>query len=590
MNEKDLLKNRVKKKLEEGILRYFDKEKIDTKLEDCRIRIEYSRDEKFGDYSTPFALENKSILSRNPKEIAEGVILYLREESIFEKVDFTFPGFINFRIQKDYLIEYISNMPISPNALFPKVESPKKILFEFVSANPTGPLNIVSARAAAMGDSICSLLERVGNTVSREFYVNDYGNQVFLLGVSCLARIRETLGEPIQIEADDSEKSIEELFNGNFIPKEGYRGDYIKNLAEKFLNNPDKKKQILDHLVGKKYKEISEFLSLWCVEENLSGQKKDLESFGIHFDKFFSEKSLHDSGEVEKTRILLEKSGDVFTEDGKLFFRSTKFLDDKDRVIVREDGRPTYLLADIAYHTNKMQRGFDVMINIWGPDHHGYIARLKGAMKSLGYADESFQILIAQQVNLLSKGEKVKMSKRLGSFQTMSELLEYLGTNSKDVGRYFFEMRSLDVPLDFDLDLAKDESEKNPVFYLQYAHARICSIFREVGEDFDLQALKELEMTSERERLLFWCARFPEEVLDSANSFEPHRLANYLQNLSKVFTKFYSAKENRLKNSEGRVRHALSFLCRTTAVCLREGLKILGVSAPEKMSRNSDNE
>lgn len=580
-----MLKNLVREKLQKAVAGYLSNEKSAVRVEDCKIRIEYSRVEKFGDYSSPFAMENKSLLLKNPKEIAEGVIPLLKEDLLFERADFTPPGFVNFRINKDYLIDYLSAMLESPNALFPKTDSPKKIVFEFVSANPTGPLNIVSARAAAMGDSICSLLEKIGNEVHREFYVNDYGNQVLLLGVSCLVRIREIMGEPVQVEADDSELTMEALFAGNFIPKEGYRGEYVKDLATKILSDPEKKALVDTALSKKDYKVISESLSSWCVEANLSEQKNDLEKFGVFFDKYFSEKVLHDSGEVENARKLLEKAGDVFVEEGKLFFRSTKFADDKDRVIVREDGRPTYLLADIAYHVNKMQRGFDSMINIWGPDHHGYIARLKGAMKSLGFPDEAFQILIAQQVNLLAGGEKVKMSKRLGSFQTMSDLLNYLGEHSRDVGRYFFTMRSLDVPLDFDLDLAKDESEKNPVFYLQYAHARICSIFREVGEAMDLRELKKLTMTTERERLLFWCARFPEEVLDAAKSHEPHRLANYLQNLSKAFTKFYSAKENRLKGSDESVRHALSYLCKATAVCLKEGLLILGINAPEKMNR-----
>jgi arginyl-tRNA synthetase len=323
------------------------------------------------------------------------------------------------------------------------------------------------------------------------------------------------------------------------------------------------------------------------VERNLQTQKEDLISFGVNFDKFYSEKSLHESNSVLTVMDNLKKSGDIKEEDGKQVFTSTKYGDDKDRVVVRDDGRPTYLLADIAYHKTKIDRGFDQIINIWGPDHHGYIARLRGAMISLGFSESRFKVLISQQVNLISKGEKQKMSKRLGQFQTMKDLLEFLGESAKDVGRYFFIMRSLESPLDFDLDLAKEESDKNPVFYIQYAHARIHSIFRETGKEFSFENLKSLSLTEERRGLLFWVARFPEEVLDAGKNREPHRVANYLQNLSKAFTRFYGAKDNKLKDCDEKTRHGLAFICKSASITIKEGLDILGISSPEKMERSA---
>ncbi|EMO74814.1 arginine--tRNA ligase-like protein [Leptospira kirschneri str. 200801925] len=312
-----------------------------------------------------------------------------------------------------------------------------------------------------------------------------------------------------------------------------------------------------------------------------------MDAFGVEFDRYFSERTLHEANKVLAVMKDLEKSGKIFQEDGKKVFRSTEYGDDKDRVVVRDDGRPTYLLADIAYHKDKIERGYNKIYDIWGPDHHGYIARLSGAIQSLGYKKENFKVIISQQVNLLESGQKLKMSKRAGSFQTMSDLIGFLGKHGKDVGRYFFVMRSLDAPLDFDLDLAKDESDKNPVFYLQYAHARICSIFKEVGNETSKEAAAILEMSEERKRLLFWIAKFPEEIFDSANVMEPHRITNYLQNFAKAFTSFYLAKDNRLKDAPEEIRLGLARICLAAKNVLAEGLKLIGVSAPERMEKEN---
>ena len=585
MKENETLKNLVLNELESVVSKFTPPDLL-SKVK-VRVRVEYSRNEKFGDYSTPFLLENKDLLG-DAKENSERFLELFKNVKLFSKVDFTPPGFINFRIEDSHLLNYIHSFIEANNNLFAQVDEKEKIIFEFVSANPTGPLNIVSARAAATGDTICNLLTTLGHTVHREFYVNDYGNQVFLLGVSCLSRLREHLtGVSLSFQEEGDTSSLETLLEKNILPGEGYRGEYIKEIAIQIYSDTNKKSIIDELLKSKNYQSLAEKFAVWAVERNLQTQKEDLISFGVNFDKFYSEKSLHESNSVLTVMDNLKKSGDIKEEDGKQVFTSTKYGDDKDRVVVRDDGRPTYLLADIAYHKTKIDRGFNQIINIWGPDHHGYIARLRGAMISLGFSESRFKVLISQQVNLISKGEKQKMSKRLGQFQTMKDLLEFLGESAKDVGRYFFIMRSLESPLDFDLDLAKEESDKNPVFYIQYAHARIHSIFRETGKEFSFENLKSLSLTEERRGLLFWVARFPEEVLDAGKNKEPHRVANYLQNLSKAFTRFYGAKDNKLKDCDEKTRLGLAFICKSASITIKEGLDILGISSPEKMERSA---
>ncbi|AOP33742.1 arginine--tRNA ligase [Leptospira tipperaryensis] len=586
MKETETLKQIVLKVLEEGV-KEITSAFPDLDQSSLKIKIEYSRDEKFGDYSTSFALENSKLLKKNPVQVSQDLVAALQKRTdLFETVDFTPPGFVNFRILPSFLLKFIESSILSGN-YYPKVSNPLKINLEFVSANPTGPLNIVSARAAAMGDAMASLLKAIGHKVDKEFYINDFGNQVFLLGVSTLVRIRELKGESSSIQEAEDTTPIETILEKNILPSEGYRGEYIKDIASSLLKDATKSPQIESLLKEKKYRELAELCSVWTVEDNLVWQRKDLDAFGVEFDNYFSEKTLHDADKVLTVMKDLEKSGKIFEEDGKKVFRSTEYGDDKDRVVVRDDGRPTYLLADIAYHKNKIERGYDRIIDIWGPDHHGYIARLSGAIQSLNYPKENFKVIIAQQVNLLESGQKVKMSKRAGSFQTMSDLIGFLGKHGKDVGRYFFVMRSLDAPLDFDLDLAKDESDKNPVFYLQYAHARICSIFREVGNETSAEEASKLEMSEERKRLLFWIARYPEEILDSANAMEPHRVTNYLQSFAKAFTIFYLGRNNRLKDATPEVRLGLARICLASRDILFQGLSLIGVSAPERMDKES---
>lgn len=586
MQVNDLIKEKVLSELKESILEFLIGNEV--KIDDCRVRIEYSRDEKFGNYSSPFAMENKNLFGKAPLEIAKSLTDFLERRnqvnSFFSEITCTAPGFINFRVSQPHLLSFVNKFILS-NDPFVKLHKTKKINLEFVSANPTGPLNIVSARACAYGDSLAKLLLTLGHSLDREFYVNDYGNQVNLLGVACILRTKEVLGESISFQEEEDGRSIYELIEANILPKESYRGEYILDIVRSISTQATIWKEILTLIENKSWDDLISLFSLKAIESNLNGQKKDLQDFGVKFDRFFSERTLHESGAVMNSIENLIKTGDIFEEDGKKIFQSTKYGDDKDRVVIRDDGRPTYLLADIAYHINKMERGYDEIIDIWGPDHHGYIARLAGAMQSLGYGNDKFKVIICQQVNLIEDGKKVKMSKRLGNFQRMTDLIHYLGKSAKDVGRYFFTTRTAEAPLDFDLDLAKDESDKNPVFYLQYAHARISSIFREVGSEYSNQFNKDFEWTDDRLTLLFWVARFSEEVYDAALNREPHRIATYLQSLAKHFTKFYGNKLNRLKDCDETTRQNLAYLCKVTQITLQQGLGILGIDAPDRMDK-----
>lgn len=524
------------------------------------IKIEYPKEESFGDYASSFALESARILKKSPIIIGNILKNYIEQSDLIEKVEVVKPGFINIFLSKSFLYDTLKSIQKSGNTYGQNLkEHPEKINLEFVSANPTGPLVVVSARAAAVGDTLANLLEAAGDKVDREYYINDHGNQVYLFGKSVLARYLELGGKTVE------------------FPEDGYQGEYIKEIAGYCKDNFEK-----DILKIKDEGSLIEYLADKAVEYNVSRQKTDMEKFRVNYKTWFSEKKLHTDGEVENTLKLLESKDVIYNEDGKKVFRSTGFGDDKDRVVVREDGRPTYLLADIAYHKNKFERGYDRLIDIWGPDHHGYIARLKGAMKAIGYDDSRLNILTSQQVNLISDGETLKMSKRLGKFSTMSDLIADIGT---DVARYFFVMRSLESHLDFDLNLAKKESSENPVFYLQYAHARICAIFRE-AEKRGIKYLPDKAKADHFDNpeiisLLKIMARFPEDISDAARNFEPHRIANFLLKLAQRYHKFYT--EHRVLSDDGEMTNTYLSLCEGVKIILKNGLNLLAVNAPEKM-------
>ncbi|MBN1535001.1 MAG: arginine--tRNA ligase [Spirochaetes bacterium] len=528
--------------------------------DDPYVKVEYPKDQKFGDYATPFALELARSARKSPLEIGGILKEYMDGTDILGRIDVVKPGYINMFLSLDHLWKNLHQIVQERDAYGRNVkENPRRINVEFISANPTGPLNIVSARAAAIGDSIANILEANGDTVEREFYVNDFGNQVTLLGKSVLARCRELDG-------------IDYPF-----PEEGYHGEYVIEIARHI------KETCSDEIAAIDDEEmLISFLAEKAVQYNVSGQREDLDGFRVHFTRWFNERALHEGGDVDATYRYLDEKGYLYDQEGKKVFRSTDFGDDKDRVVVREDGRPTYLLADIAYHRNKIERGYDYIIDIWGPDHHGYIARLAGAMVALGMKKEDFRVLIAQQVNLLMEGQTVKMSKRLGNFSTMRELIEEIGV---DVSRYFFVMRSLDSHLDFDLALAKKESSENPVFYLQYAHARICSLFREAekrGIAYDPGgSVREYLDNPEAVILMKLMLKFPEEIEDAAEAFEPHRLTTYLLRLAQSFHRFYT--EHRVLSDNVDSNNSCLLLADATRIVMKNGLALIGVMAPERM-------
>jgi arginyl-tRNA synthetase len=523
-------------------------------------KVEYPRERKFGDYSTPFALESAKLVRKSPMEIGGTLARYIETDPKIGRVDVVKPGFINIYLSDLFLFDNLREI-VRQGEQYGKEEKkkPRRVNLEFVSANPTGPLNVVSARAAAVGDTVANLLEFTGDDVDREFYVNDYGNQVDLLGRSILARIREHKGEEAK------------------FPEDGYHGEYIKDIAMR-----------IDDQHGEEIRNSSDeaalidFLARKAIEINLESQKRDLESFNVRFKTWFSERNLHKNGEVLGALDLMKRHSAVYMDGGKTMFRSTDYNDDKDRVLVRDDGRPTYFLADIAYHNDKIRRGYDLIVDIWGPDHHGHIARLAGAMKALGCGEEKLIILISQQVNLMMDGETVKMSKRLGQFSTMRDLIDEIGT---DVARYFFVMRSLESHLDFDLTLAKKESSENPVFYLQYAHARICSLFREAekrGMAYEPgKAAGRYFENEESQVLMTHLAKFPEEVADAAEKFEPHRITTFLMKVAQAFHKFYT--EHRILTDDSDMSISYLLLCDAVRVVMSNGLRLLGVSAPEQM-------
>lgn len=554
-----------------------------TLPENFQPRIDYTPDLKFGHYATPAAMELAKVLKQNPRAIAEKLISHI-DAARFEKIEIAGAGFINFTLSNATIAESLAFTSVADWLESVKNETvPDKIIFEYVSANPTGPMNIVSARAASVGDSITRVLRAAGHEVHREYYVNDYGNQVELLGLSFAYRYLQIFA-PVE------------------LPENCYQGEYIISYLEKLIAEGVMPVDLL--LDAGKAAQLNKedwlsraakFFSPLGIRSILADQQADLRNFRTEFDAFFSEATLHEKGAVLAVGAKLKEKGKVRVDEGAQVFVSTEYGDDKDRVIVRSDGRPTYLLADIAYHADKISRGYKSIIDIWGPDHHGYIARLSGALKALGFgekAGESFKVIIAQQVNLLENGEPVVMSKRLGKFQTMRDLIEKIPV---DVCRYFFVTRALSTHLDFDLTLALDQSKKNPVYYVQYANARIHSIFREAGFSSEKPSLKDsvalLTASPERTALFFYLLRFPELVHDIARNSEIQRLPEYLYQLATLFTSFYHGKNNRIKDLLATSRaeaDALLNLCLLATQVLEQGLSLLGITAPREMHRDED--
>jgi arginyl-tRNA synthetase len=525
------------------------------------IIMEVPKDKAHGDLATNLAMQLTKIAKRNPRQIAEQIVEKLdKSRAWIESAEIAGPGFINFRLDKSFLHPVIGDV-LTQKEHYGKVPvgQGQKIQVEFVSANPTGSLHLGHARGAAVGDALCNLLEYAGYDVTREYYINDAGNQVLNLAKSIEARYLQALGR-------DAE-----------MPEDGYYGEDIIGFARELAEAEG------DRLLALPDEERLAFFRSYGLQRELDKLKRDLERFGVKFDNWFSETSLYETGKVTAALEALRAKGHVYEQDGAVWLSTTGFGDDKDRVLVKNDGTFTYLTPDIAYHMDKYARGYDKMINIWGADHHGYIPRVKAAMAALGNDPDKLVVLIAQMVSLFQNGEKVKMSKRTGKAVTMEDLMDEVGV---DAIRYFFTMRSMDSHLDFDMDLAVSTSNENPVYYVQYAHARICSIFRQADEQgiallpWEKAPLHRLNAESEYD-LLRKMGELPSVIADAARNYAPHTIIRYVYELAAMFHSYYRAE--RVITEDAEQSQARLQLLAALRIVLANCLSIVGVSAPERM-------
>lgn len=523
------------------------------------VLLEVPPQKEFGDFATNFAMQSARSLKCNPRMIAQAVTDNL-ECAYIEKTEIAGPGFINFYLKQDWMYDMLANI-IAAGENYGNLQNDCKeeIQLEYVSANPTGPLHVGHGRGAAVGSALANLMKAAGYDITREYYINDAGNQINNLAASVNARYLEELGQQVE------------------FPENGYHGYDIVETAKRIVRIYGDKFLHMDEA-----ERLQQFRTI-ALKEKLAALKEDLEAFNVHFDVWFSEQSLHDADAITKACELLKERGYVYEKDGALWLKATEHGDDKDRVVIRDNGIPTYFAADIAYHQNKFARGFDRVINLWGADHHGYIARMKAAVGALGYKPEQLEVLILQMVSLYRNGELVKMSKRTGQSVTLNELIEEVGT---DAARFFFVMRSIDSQLDFDLTLAAEKSNENPVYYIQYAHARICSIMRQLKEaGITPVAAEELKLSVLTEacelELIKKLGEYPELIAAAAKERAVHRVAHYVHELAGLFHSFYN--QCRILGVDSDVQQARIALVKAVGHVIRHALGILGVSAPERM-------
>lgn len=523
--------------------------------------LEVPRDKAHGDLATNAAMQLTKLAKKNPRQIAEAILAHLdKEAASIESADIAGPGFINFRLDKRFLHEIVpAVLAAGSDYGRASVGSGQRVQVEFVSANPTGSLHLGHARGAAVGDALCNLLDYAGYEVTREYYINDAGKQIENLAYSIEARYRQELGEAAE------------------LPEDGYHGEDIIGFARQLREEQG------DELMALPQEERFALLRSFGLARELDKIRRDLGRFRVPFDVWFHETSLYQNGQIDEVLAKLRASGHVYEEEGATWLETISLGDDKNRVLVKNDGSYTYLTPDIAYHRDKYERGFDKIINIWGADHHGYIPRVKAAMAALGYDPDKLIVLIAQMVSLFQDGEKVKMSKRTGKAVTMEDLMEEVGV---DAVRYFFTMRSMDSHLDFDMDLAVSTSNENPVFYVQYAHARVCSVFRQAEEQgIATDGLAEADLsqlTSEAEYdLLRKLGELPQEVAESADNFAPHRLVRYVYELASLFHSYYRAE--RFITEDGQQTTARLALLAAVRTTIANVLRLIGVHAPERM-------
>lgn len=525
------------------------------------VSIEEPKADAHGDLSTNFAMVAASIQKMPPRKIAEAVIANLQDRGrLLEKTEIAGPGFINFFVRPTAWHPVLQEIHQAGGRYGASTFGrERKVQVEFVSANPTGPLHVGHGRGAAVGDSVGNILAFCGFQVEKEYYINDSGRQIRTLGKSVFLRYLELHGRELD------------------FPDDCYQGDYIRELAQRIQNERG------DQLLLQPEEEAIGYCARLAAGEILEGIRNDLNGFGVTFDVWFSEQSLYDTGTIDKVIKDFQQRGSVYEQDGALWFATSAFGDEKDRVVVRNNGLTTYFASDIAYHQDKYARGFDRVIDVWGADHHGYIARVTAAVEASGYRRDQFHVILVQLVNLLRGGEPVAMSTRAGEFVTLRDVVEEVGT---DAARFIFLSRHYESPLDFDLELAKQKSNDNPVYYVQYVHARICSMIRKAagsgisGIQYEEAAVARLTEPEEIQ-LIKDLSRFPETVRSSAENLEPHRITFFLMNLASAFHTYYN--KHRVLTDDPVLSCGRLYLVEAVRKVIANGLTLLGVSAPEKM-------
>ncbi|MGA1867197.1 MAG: arginine--tRNA ligase [bacterium] len=516
--------------------------------------LDIPKNEKFGDYSSTLPLILSKFAHTSPMNLAQSIVDNLQKYKFdfLDHIEIAKPGFINFYLTPDYWFKAL--WQLNNNDFFINIGNNQKIQIEFVSANPTGPLHVGHGRCAVFGDALANLLKKTGYCVEKEYYINDAGNQIKLLGHSVLARYNQFTDHTSP------------------FPENGYQGEYIIDIAKDLCNR------------GVNLSEYTiDEISLQAATIILELIKNDLGLIGVTFDNWFNEQSLYETGKVKETIDYLKKEGFIFEENNALWMRTTLFGDQKDRVLVKSSGEMTYYASDLAYHKDKFHRGFKKIINIWGADHHGYIDRVQAGIKALKYDEEFLTVLLVQLVKLVKAGNQINMSTREGSFVSLSEVVAEVG---KDACRFYFLLRRHDSQLEFDLDLAKEQSKENPVYYVQYAHARICSILAEAKKAnvaYDNVSEKELMNLSSpiEKKLIKKLTLYPLVIKLASNSLEPHRITFYLIELAKLFHSYY--KDYRIISSDTTITRARIFLLLIIKKIIFDGLSILGISAPEHM-------
>ena len=554
------MKQKIKKLIQDAARLAHQKEDLPSG-EIAEAEVEEPKAGVHGDFSTNIAMVMASIQKMAPRKIAEAIVDHLQDpEAIFEKTEIAGPGFINFFVKPAAwhpVLQEIHEADTRYGAT--DIGQGLKFQIEYVSSNPTGPLHVGHGRGAAVGDAVANILSICGYDVQKEYYINDSGRQIMTLGRSVFLRYREILGQKVE------------------FPEECYQGDYIRDLAARI------KAQKGDALLNEPEEDAIMICARFAAQIILDDIRDDLKLFGVEFDCWFSEQSLYDSGRVDEIIDNFRDRETVYEKDGALWFKTSEYGDEKDRVVVKANGETTYFASDIAYHQDKFDRGFERVVDVWGADHHGYIPRMKAAVEACGYRRDQFDVILVQLVNLLRAGEPVAMSTRAGKFETLKDVISEVG---RDAARFIFLTRHYESPLDFDLEVAKQKTNDNPVYYVQYVHARISSIVRKGSErgvaetSWDNKAVAQLTEPEEID-LIKSLARYPEILAGSARSMEPHRVTYYLMDLASAFHTYYN--KHRVLTDDALLRCGRLNLILAVQKVIRNGLTLLGVSAPDKM-------